>query len=336
MTPRPPAPRIDFHAHYYGGALPAFLTSRDSRPCLRMRDGKQMMWAMNGEFPFTPAHHDPAVGLAEMDRMCITTRVLTFPGALCVDALPADQVAGPIAAFNDHLADLRAQTDGRLTGLAGLPLADIDLAVAELIRVRRVLRLPGVILPADYFSTRDDMAPLAPLFAAADATGCHIMVHPGPKAGGVPAPLSPDLPQYRTSAVALQSQTADVVLTLILSDVLDRWPGISWQVVNLGGTVPFILERMDSIARHRNPDDPFPTDRLRRLWYDCASLGPRALELAVRVYGADRILMGSDFPIFRDDPYAHALAPADLSQCQRAMIEGGNAAALLARCDAVV
>jgi predicted TIM-barrel fold metal-dependent hydrolase len=81
----------------------------------------------------------------------------------------------------------------------------------------------------------------------------------------------------------------------------------------LGGTLPFIFERIESIARHRNPDDPFPTERLRRLWYDCASLGPRALEAAVKLFGADRIMLGSDYPIFKDDPYAHAVLPADLS-----------------------
>ena len=95
--------------------------------------------------------------------------------------------------------------------------------------------------------------------------------------------------------------------------MLDAYPRVTFQVVNLGGTLPFIFERLESIARHRNPDAPFPTERLRRIWYDCASLGPRALEAAVKLFGADRIMLGSDYPIFKDDPYAHALAPAELS-----------------------
>ena len=126
--------------------------------------------------------------------------------------------------------------------------------------------------------------------------------------------------QYRLSAVDLQSGASQVALTVILSDMLDAFPNITFQIVNLGGTLPFIFERIESIARHRNPDEPFPTGRLRRLWYDCASLGPRALETAVKVLGADRIMLGSDYPIFKDDPYAHAVVPADLSEDEKAQV----------------
>jgi predicted TIM-barrel fold metal-dependent hydrolase len=126
--------------------------------------------------------------------------------------------------------------------------------------------------------------------------------------------------QYRLSAIDLQSSASQVALTVILSDILDVYPNLTFQIVNLGGTLPFIFERMESIARHRNPDSPFPTHRLRRLWYDCASLGPRALESAVRVLGADRIMLGSDYPIFKDDPYVHAVVPANLSDEEKQQI----------------
>jgi predicted TIM-barrel fold metal-dependent hydrolase len=124
-------------------------------------------------------------------------------------------------------------------------------------------------------------------------------------------------------------------LTVILSDLLERYPNVTFQIVNLGGTLPFIFERIESIARHRNPDDPFPTERLRRLWYDCASLGPRALEAAVKLFGADRIMLGSDYPIFKDDPYTHAVVPADLTAEQKEQIAGGTASALLANLEAL-
>ena len=136
------------------------------------------------------------------------------------------------------------------------------------------------------------------------------MLHPGLKVGEEPPAPPADFMQYRTSAVALQAQASQSALTVILSDIQDLWPRLSFQIVNLGGTLPFIFERMEAIARHRNPDAPFPTARLRNLWYDCASLGPRALELAVRVLGADRIFLGSDYPIFLDDPFARAVEPA--------------------------
>lgn len=323
--------RIDMHAHFYGGGLVEFLRGRRERPYLRARaDGSEEMMAMNGAFPFTPAHHDVGVGLARMEATGLTRRMLTFPGALCVDALPAEEVAGPIARFNEHLAGLKGD---RLTGLAGLPLADMELSARELTRVRRELRLPGAILPSDYFGTVSDARLLTPVLEAANREGALLMLHPGPMAGHAPAPLAEDFPQYRTSVVQLQAQAAQTVLTVVLAGLLDTYPNIRFQVITLGGTLPFVFERLEAVARHRNPDQPFPTGALRRLWYDCASLGPRALEAAVSLYGAQRIMLGSDFPIFHDDPWAHALEPANLTEEAKEQIAWRTASDLLAGLD---
>lgn len=320
--------RIDMHSHYYGGALPDMLRARDAYPCLRtLPDGSDSMVAMNGAFPFSPAYHDPQVGLAQMDAAGITHRLITFPGALGVDLLPIDS-APAICDFNTHLADLGAATQGRLIGLAGLPLADIPLAVAEVARIR-ALGLPGIILPGNYFSTIDAASPLRPILAEASRLGALVMVHPGLLVGQPPPVLPPEHPQYRISALDLQNQIAQTALTVILSDMLETYPGIRFQIVNLGGTLPFIFERLESIARHRNPDAPFPTDRLRKLWYDCASLGPRALETAVDLLGADRIMLGSDFPIFKDNP-VDAVLSSRLTAAQKDSVLGQTAHDLLA------
>lgn len=321
-----PSLRIDMHAHFYGGGLVEALGARDRRPYLRKhKDGGLGMVAMNGEFPFKPDYFDISTGLAQLDAQGLTHRMLTFPGALGVDVLPDAEIVGVIADFNSHLAGLRDATGGRIFGLAGLPLAYNDAAVREVRRIRRDLRLPGIILPSNYFNSVAEAKTLAPILAAANETGCHIMLHPGLKVAEEPPAAPADHVQYRTSAVALQAQASQAVLTLILSDIMDLWPRLSFQVVNLGGTIPFIVERMEAIAHHRTPDAPFPTARLRNLWYDCASLGPRALEAAVHIYGADRIFMGSDYPIFHDDPYARAIAPADLDDTQKLRIAGMNA-----------
>jgi predicted TIM-barrel fold metal-dependent hydrolase len=321
-------PRIDMHSHYYGGAVPGLLRGRDDFPRLRRAaDGSEQMLAMNGEFPFSAAYHDPAVGLAQMDALGLTHRLITFPGALGVDLLPVS-AAPAIVAFNTHLAQLGAQTNGRLIGLAGLPLADVNLCVAEIERIR-TLGLPGIILPGNYFLTEEAATPLRPILAQASRLGALVMIHPGLLLGQAPQVLPKEYPQYRISALDLQNQIAQTALTVILSDMLDAYPGIRFQIVNLGGTLPFIFERLESIARHRNPDRPFPTHRLRALWYDCASLGPRSLEAAVDLLGADRVMLGSDYPIFKENP-VEVVAASRLSSVQKEQVLGQTAAALLA------
>lgn len=328
--------RIDMHSHFYGGGLVETLRARQTRPFLRTgEDGATVMVAMNGEFPFTPHYYDHNVGLAEMKAAGLTHRLLTFPGALGVDLLPANEIATAISDYNDYLAHLRVETDGALIGLAGLPLDNMDMACAEVRRIRRDLGLPGIILPSNYFNSLEEVDEMRPLLEAANEYGCHIMLHPGLKVGEEPPGRPADNVQYRLSAIELQSSAAQVALTVILSDMLDAYPNITFQIVNLGGTLPFIFERMESIARHRNPDEPFPTKRLRHLWYDCASLGPRALEAAVKLFGADRIMLGSDYPIFKDDPFTHAVIPADLNDDEKAQITWKTAHDLFAHLEAL-
>lgn len=322
-------PMIDMHAHFYGGGLVEELRARNVRPCLRRENGALQMLAMNGAFPFDEAHWQPEAILEQMDAAGIDRRMLTFPGALCLDALPVAEIGEAIANFNSFMSDLQTRTNGRLMGLAGLPLAQPELAARELLRARRELGLAGAILPSDYFNTIRDAQTLIPVLEAADATGALLMLHPGPMAGHLPSPVAEEFPQYRTSAVALQAQTSQVVLTLLLSDLLDCFANIRFQIINLGGTIPFIFERMESIARHRTPEKPFPTDRLRRLWFDTASMGPSALECAVAVYGADRIMLGTDWPIFRDPPHEITLDQSRLSVEDLVRISHANAINML-------
>jgi predicted TIM-barrel fold metal-dependent hydrolase len=88
---------------------------------------------------------------------------------------------------------------------------------------------------------------------------------------------------------------------------------------------------MDHIAATRAPDAPLPSALLGDIVFDCASLGPRALEMAVAVFGADRVMFGTDYPIFTSDVSATALATARVTEAERALIASGTANTILAR-----
>ena len=99
------------------------------------------------------------------------------------------------------------------------------------------------------------------------------------------------------------------------------------QVANLGGTLPFVLERMDHIDRIRHAEDPPASARLRRVFVDTASFGPRAIRATVEALGADRVLFGTDHPIFDTRFCLEGLAP--LPPRIADAVGGGNAADLL-------
>ena len=319
------------HSHYYGAGLPEIMRKRHGIPKLvREPDGGETMWAMTAKFPFGDRYIELAPRQDFLKNCGLEAQLLTFPGALGLDVQPAGEVAGAISAYNDGLAEICANHPGQFYGLGGLQLADIAMAAAELRRLRRDLGLLGALLPGNMFRDLKSLETLRPLFEAGEELGAHFLVHPGLAPGEDPPASFEDNNAYRASTIQLQAGISQTVLTLILSDTLDRFPNVSFQVINLGGTMPVSVERMVQTAAHRTPDRPFPEHRLRRLYYDTASMGPRAVEVAVRTFGADRIVLGTDFPIFRSDPVA-MIESADIDEDEHRQIAGGTARTIIDR-----
>ena len=94
--------------------------------------------------------------------------------------------------------------------------------------------------------------------------------------------------------------------------------------------MPFILERMEHVVEVRTPKVPRDlTDRLRRVYVDSGSMGPGALELAVKTYGADRVMLGTDYPFFPTSTSQDAVDAANLSDEQKLMVRTATAETLL-------
>jgi len=163
-----------------------------------------------------------------------------------------------------------------------------------------------------------------------------VFVHPGPLPTGIgsvavdaPAPHTDNI-VHRRVTVDIQNRLTEVMITLTLSDFLDEFEDVPVQISNLGGSLPFVIERMDHVYALRHPELPMPSESLRSVYVDCASMGPRALELAIEVYGPTRILFGTDNPIFDDRRAISAVRTSRLSNQDKQLIMAGNATRLLA------
>jgi predicted TIM-barrel fold metal-dependent hydrolase len=128
------------------------------------------------------------------------------------------------------------------------------------------------------------------------------------------------------------------MVTLCLTDVLKDYPDALIHVHNLGGNIPYEVERMDHRSMTDSPQEELPSMRFRKskVYVDCNSFGPRAIEAAISLYGADRIICGTDGTAFGVDWTKKALAAADIDEEARQKILTGNAAALISRFTTVV
>ncbi len=322
---------IDMHSHFYGGLVEG-LRRRVARPSVTTdANGRLVLNAMTASTVMSSGYTDLGARRAFMKRAGISKQLLTFPGALGVDVMPVAEARDIVRDFNDHLADVCRTSGGTFVGLGGLPLADMAEAAKEMRRLRLTLGLVGAILPGNYFLSANAADLLRPALSVANEVGALIMVHPGLMPGELPPAPYGDSSVLRASALNLQASLAQMALTVLTNGFLDLFPNIVFQVVNLGGTLPFIIERMEAIGASRALPVNVTAAMLRRLVYDSASLGPRALETTVKVIGGDRIMLGTDYPIFEPTDVLGSIASAAISAADQALVNAETARSILTR-----
>jgi aminocarboxymuconate-semialdehyde decarboxylase len=215
----------------------------------------------------------------------------------------------------------------QLCGLGTLPLQHPDLAVAELQYALHELGLRGVSV-----STNVDGRELAdpdfdPVWEAAAELGAVVFVHPWGCSLG--ARLGRN---FLGNTVGQPVETALALSHLIFAGVLDRHPGLRLLAAHGGGYLPTYIGRSDH-AWHVRPDAQgcleAPSSYLRRIWYDALVYTAPALRQLVAAAGADRVLLGSDYPF--DMGVADGVErihAAGLGEKTVARLLSGNAAAL--------
>lgn len=168
---------------------------------------------------------------------------------------------------------------------------------------------------------------LEPFWARAAATSAVVLLHP------IGCTLDERLDRfYLANTVGQPVENAVALSHLIFGGVLDRHPGLRVITAHGGGYLPTYLGRSDHAwqvrSEARGCAEP-PSTYLRRLWFDSLVHSPGALRALVDVVGADRVLLGSDFPFDMGviDPVERVRA-ADLGEAATDLVLGGNAARL--------
>src|SRR6202045_1219794 len=332
---------IDMHAHWRPAEVADALRARTREPrILRNPDGVEVLKAPRmGEAPLAEAFDDLVFHLARMDRQGGEGSVLSLLGAFCwIEAQPLD-VSGPLCRrVNDRLSAICEEHPGRFAAFAALPLTDISAAAAEL---ERALGLPGMIgaqIPGNAFLTSSDAEAMRPLLEVANRHHAVLFIHHGPRPGDAFPKVAGEVDnaRRRNGTLDMQASLSSVMVTLSLTDLLADYPDVTVVVHNLGGNIPYEVERMDHRCLLDTPNEGLPSSRFRRakVYVDCNSFGPRAIEAAVSLYGAERIVCGTDGTAFGVDWTRKALAEAQIGAEAREAILHRNAAAIIARAGA--
>src|ERR1700722_11689135 len=328
---------IDIHTHWKPAQVADALRARSKEPrVLRNQDGVEVLKSRMGEEPLAKAFDDVDFHLSRMDRQGVETSVLSLLGSFCWIESQPPEISGPLCRrVNDGFSEICQEHPGRFAAFAALPLTDVTAAAAEL---ERALGLPGVIgaqLPGNYFLTRADAEAARPLLEVANRPRAVLLIHHGPRPGDAYPKVAGDTDnaRRRNGTLDMQASPSSVMVTLCLTDLLAGYPDVTVVVHNLGGNIPYEVERMDHRSLLDTPEEELPSSRFRKakVYVDCNSFGPRAIEAAVSLYGAERIVCGTDGSAFGVDWTRKALAEAQIGEDAREQILHRNAAAMLAR-----
>ena len=329
---------IDMHAHWKPAEIADALRARSREPRIVLNsDGVEVLKAPRmGETPLDQAFDDVEFHLGRMDRQGVEVSVLSLLGSFCwIEAQPVDVAVPLCQRVNDGFSAICQEHQDRFAAFAALPLTDMTAATAEL---ERAMGLPGVIgaqLPGNFFLTRTDAEAARPLLEVANRHRAVLLIHHGPRPGDAFPKVGGDTDnaRRRNGTLDMQASLSSVMVTLCLTDVLAAYPDVTMVVHNLGGNIPYEVERMDHRSLLDTPEEELPSSRFRRakVYVDCNSFGPRAIEAAVALYGAERIVCGTDGSAFGVDWTRKALAEAAIGEEAREAILHRNAAAMMAR-----
>jgi aminocarboxymuconate-semialdehyde decarboxylase len=322
---------VDVHTHFVPNGWPEF---GPGMPRLRIdseRDATIMIGS--AEFRRITSHcWDATQRLADMDADGVAVQVLSpTPVFFSYGAAP-EEAARIAKVFNDLALDVCAPADRRLVPFCQVPLQDPDAACRELERSLDAGHV-GVEI-GNHVGDRDlDDAGVVTFLQHAAALGAPVFVHPWDM------PSSPRLDRWMAQwLVGMPAETHLSILAMILGGVFDAvGPQLRICFAHGGGSFPFWVGRMDN-AWHARRDivgvsELPPSAYLDRFYVDSAVFDERALRLLVDTLGADRVLLGSDYPYpFGERPAGGLVRRSTLlDDAARSKVLCTNAAAYLGR-----
>ena len=265
--------------------------------------------------------------LSEMDRKSINVHALSLTTPMVYWASPAFGLALS-QAFNDAASAAHRKHPARFFGLAMLPMQDPALALKELERAAKLPGMRGLYLATNVNNVELDDERFWGIYGKCEELGWTIFLHPVDTVG-----------QDRTKKYYLKNlcgnpyDTGIAAAHLIFGGVLDRFPKLEFNLPHAGGTMPGLIGRWDHGAKVRpelkHMKRP-PSEYLRRFTYDTIGHSDQINANLVRMVGADRVTLGSDycFDMGLEDPLA-TIRRLSLEKEEYELIAGKNAARLL-------
>ena len=271
-------------------------------------------------------NHTPEKSLEDMDKGGTATALLSTNNVWQGDDAAAVKLAREC---NDFAAKLVSDKKGRFGAFGTIPMPLIDSALKEMEYALDVLKNEGIGLMTSYGTKWLGDPAFVPVMEELNRRKCVVFVHPT-----APDCCSNMVPGIPDPTIEFGTDTTRTIASLLFSGTFKRFPDIKFIFCHAGGTMPFLIQRFELLARVRGENIPekglIPT--LASQHYDCAiSHNPFAMGPLKRLVGAGRIVFGSDYPFRIAKDHVEGLKGCDFTEAEIAGIHRGNVEKLLPR-----
>jgi aminocarboxymuconate-semialdehyde decarboxylase len=285
---------VDFHSHVFTQSYLEEMAKRTSYPRVENQDGKKFLVRTYERLTLDLAFFDIDTRIKDMDRQNVDISVIS-PANPWVDIFRPERAISLATRVNEEIASFVKESGKRFIGLGILPFKTPNAAIAELERAVLKLGLKGIIVGASTVGESLNSGELVPILQKASELRAVVFVHPNAPPG------IEEMTDFRLATIlGYPFETTLNITKMIYSGVFDKLPRLKVVVSHQGAALPYLIGRInqayyDFEVCRRSVSKP-PIEYVKKLFVDTLSYDSVALEYALRFFGEERIVYGTDYP----------------------------------------
>ena len=323
---------IDAHSHFLPVTVVDYMKKHGTELQLAISEENGGLWMSYGglKFPIAPGIMDNAVKLEDMKAMNIQKTVLSV-APMCffywIDSLACSLDVAQLC--NDWVSDAVKKDPEHFSGMATVPMQEPKEALKELRRAHEQLGLKAVEIAPIIRGMQLDNEGFFPIYEYCADKGILVYLHPQ-----VTEKREEYSQYYNTNLIGNILETNIGINHLLFGGVFEKYPALKVLASHGGGYFPYQLGRlMHGYEVRKEPKAKgakSPENYVKNLYFDTITHWTPSLQFLIDTYGADHIVLGTDYPYDMGD-----LTPMDsldkikLTTEQRELICHGNIERLL-------
>ena len=322
---------IDAHTHYIPKELAEYMmkNSKAVKAEVEVKEGVYWIRMSGFYFPLTSQFYNLEKRLSDMDISGIDRGVLSISPLMFFYDIDSRTALEICRLCNDWAYNFVKQCPERLGSMAMLPMQNIDLAIQEMERTHKEFGMNAVEIAPVINGDMLDNEKYFPFYEYCEENGILIYLHPSQ------TDRSDPYDKYHAMNLIGYVQETNWALTrMIFGGVFERFPKLHILASHGGGHFPYQFGRLMHGYKVRKETKEFVdrplTEYLQNIYFDTITHWTPALQFLVDSFGADHVMMGTDYPYdMADHTPVVSVDSLKITREEREWIKSGNCIRLI-------